>query len=217
MAIDSPTIPPQVTGLHLLRLGYWKHHARNRRLARLANAIGTYDLAWLAEYAPRVADWLASRQLNHPPRVAVVAHTVDHVVALAEHLRDWTVITDGDTANEPMLRRLQNRPRSWNLLGCLVTTTSGFDQVEIGGLDVIVFAGGGAFLPPLPRHKLICPAGDPRRLLVVDADDHHQPQLCRWSRSRRIAYLDAGWCPVGADAQRVRVDAFFRRRPRNKR
>ena len=94
-----------------------------------------------------------------------------------------------------------------------IATTAAMDKIDYNAIDALVWAGGGAFPPPLPRDRLICRAGDEHRLLVVDFSDRHHPQLRRWSRQRRQAYQAAGWWAPGIDPITARIEHFLATRP----
>jgi hypothetical protein len=100
--------------------------------------------------------------------------------------------------------------------GRIIATITGLSRrgaLGISAVDVLIWAGGGSHLPPLPANSLVCRHECARALLLVDFNDRHHPQLRRWSRCRREAYADVGWFAPGADPLQTRVDQFLAKRP----
>ena len=97
----------------------------------------------------------------------------------------------------------------------MIATVAGLDDIDLAAVDAVVWAGAGQHLPPLPAERLICPAGQPHRLLLVDCDDRHHPQLRRWSRFRREQFESAGWFEFDFKNLVARVRRFLSQHPRS--
>ena len=87
---DAPVVPPDRAGLDLLRQGVWRHHARNRRLARLVGLLKAGRLEELANSYPAVATALVGRPVG---RVIVLTAVVEHAEALAGLIPDAALFT----------------------------------------------------------------------------------------------------------------------------
>lgn len=212
----GPHIPFDTGVLALKRQGIWTHPIRNRRIARLAEAIRKPDTCWLDQHAPAVGRAIQGEQCPH---VTVLVEGVEHALALAERLPGWPIATGpeviADGLDRQQRRQLIERHVEWSDSGHCIATTTGLATVNVAALDVIIWAGGGQHLPPLPKEMLACKAAMQQQpLLLVDFRDRHHPRLRRWSRQRMAAYAVAGWFPPGVDPLLARVDAFLAQRPR---
>jgi hypothetical protein len=151
--------------------------------------------------------------------VLVLVENVEHALALAPHLPGWPLLTGPHVCKEGLdahhLEALGRGKESWTVQpACAVVTTTAVQAVNLNDVDVLVRADGGVGLPPIPTAGLVVPneQGD-RPLLLVDLDDRHHPQLRKWSRTRKEAYLERGWLTPGVDPTRARVQRFLANRP----
>jgi hypothetical protein len=193
----------------------WHHHTRNRRIAKLARSLVAGDVATLAADFPSVAGVLPD---DHARRVIVLVDGVEHAVAIADRLPRWPIIA-GDP-NERYLADWQrcvltHRRGLWNTGANMIVTTAGADSLEISGdtTTVVIWASAGRHLPPLPPAWRVVPAGEARRLLIVDIDDRGHSMLAEWTRRRKKAYGQAEWLPPGTDPLGARIERFLRSRP----
>ncbi len=207
---NSPRLPDDAQPPMVFRRGYCRHRPRNRRIAKLAIALAAGNPECSAMLAP-------GAELRNVPRsdcrVAVLVDTIDHAIALAEHLPDWPIWTasnlDNIFLNEQQRQLLRRRSCQWarpNI--CIVP---GWIP-NADHFDVFIWAGGGRVSPLVSQRPPICPVGQPRQLLVIDVDDRHHPLLRRWSRSRLKAYQQINWFAPGISMRDGRIDRFLRER-----
>ena len=168
---------------------------RNRRIARIATEFSRRDITWLRQHMPEAA----AADSTAPCRVLVLVEGVEHALALASLLPGWpmiigdNVIEDGLDSNQ--IRLLAERRQLPSMSGSMIATMAGLSRpgaVDLNSIDVLAWAGAGKHLPPVPAQQMVCRPEKNRGLLLVDFNDRHHPQLRRWSRCRREAYLDAG-------------------------
>jgi hypothetical protein len=197
------------------RRGLWRQPLRNRRLARLAQALTAEDGAVRATLPPALATALADVAT---PSVLVLVENVEHGLILARQLA-WPLLADPDVwrsglsqADQAVLqsgeRYGQPRPR------CAVVTAVVFAALSWTDVDVVVRADGGVGLPPGASGDLVCWSSPPvRPLLLVDCFDRHDPLWRRWSRQRQQAYRAHGWLAPKEDPLQARLQAFRDARP----
>jgi hypothetical protein len=212
----GPRLSPGASLLALKRHGVWLDPVRNRRIARIARTFSCQNIGWLRAQ-------MQETEAENPAaacRVVVLVDAVDHAIALADLLPGWppivgdAVVLDG--LNGDQRRLLAGRRAMSGTSGSVITTTAEISRhgaLNPNAFDVVVWAGAGAHLPPLPADRLISLPEQARGLLVVDFADRHHPQLRRWSRFRREAYVDAGWVAPGANPMLARIDRFLAQRP----
>lgn len=211
----GPELPATVDDGALARKGIWRSPVRNRRIARVAIALQKQEHGWLTEQAPEVA-----RGLEHGSgqRVVVLVDTVEHALALAPAMPGWPILTAaevyGHGLDRAQRRLLAERRSTWSTGRFVIVTSEGMATLEPGSLDVILWAGGGCHLPPIPEPQLVAKTGQVTPLLVVDLNDRQHPALRRWTRWRREAYTAAGWFPVGMDRLLAKVRLFLAQTPR---
>jgi hypothetical protein len=213
----GPRLPLGVSVLELKRLGIWQHPVRNRRIARIAAEFSRRDTAWLRHRVPEVA---VVASMTTACRVVVLVEGVDHALALANLLPDWPVIVgDGvcEAGFDHYQRQLFAQRRAMPNTSCpVIATLAGLalhGALDFNSVDVLIWAGAGKHLSPLPADRMICRPEQARALLLVDFADRHHPQLRRWTRYRREEYQDAGWIAPGTDPVKARIDRFLARRP----
>ncbi|MFC1596743.1 hypothetical protein ACFL5Q_02245 [Planctomycetota bacterium] len=215
--VHAPALPEDTGLLTLKRRGIWKQHQRNRQIARLAKAIASNDQSFLAEKHSSVARALNGKEA---PRVMVLVEGADHALSLAAHLPRWPLLTGPEVITDGLSpehrRRLDQQRRKWLVGPPFIVTASGLEGVDFTKVDVILWGGGGGYLPPLPRDQLISPAGEDHRLLIVDIVDRHSPRLYRWCQRRRRAYSEIGWWPAGRNPLVARIQHFLATRPRRR-
>ena len=97
----------------------------------------------------------------------------------------------------------------------MIATNEGAKQIDVSssGLVVVIWASAGRHLPPLPPAWQVVPAGQARRLLIIDVDDRGHSLLASWTRRRRKAYEQVEWLPPGTDRLVARSKRFLKRRP----
>ena len=207
--VQTPKVAVDADPLELRRRGYWQHPTRNRRLANLAQAVFERDCMLLRPY-PDVARWLRSATVP-PSCIAVLVDTVEHAVALAEQLPGWPIAA----GEHPCLhglparkRRLLAERRAMWFGQHQIVTSSAAQELRILP-DVIVWAGGGPQCPALPDHWLQRRTGDNSQVLLVDCVDRHHRQLARWSRRRKLSYINADRFDVGITPATGRVIRFL--------
>jgi hypothetical protein len=211
----GPQLPVTLDDRTLARKGIWRSPVRNRRIARVAVALQKQDYRWLTEQAPEVA-----RGLEHGSgqRIAVLVDTIEHALALAPALPEWPIITAADVyqhgLDRAQRRLLAERRPTWSTGRFGIVTAEALATLESGILDVILWAGGGRHLPPIPESQLVGKTGQVTPLLVVDLNDRQHPALRRWTRWRREAYTAAGWYPVGMAPILAKVKRFLAQPPR---
>lgn len=219
LELSSPVVVPwkyQGGGIangakpHEVILRLWRDHQRNRTIAKVARLIITGT------------DASVSDRLGSPPQlsdqVILLAGSVEQAARVGTLLADWPIRTA-----EAHLNELSGRPRRslargrtrWAAGRHWITTPQAADDIELPfdrGLTVVVWAGAGPGLPPLPAQWLTVPARSGRKLLIVDIEDRHHPTLRRWSRSRQRAYREAEWLRPGESIVNHRVESFLKRR-----
>ena len=151
-------------------------------------------------------------------RVLILVEGVEHALNLANFLPSWPVIV-GDGViqyglDSNQLRLLAERQAMRVTTGRVIATLAGLERpgaLDLNTVDVLVWAGAGKHIPPLPAKMLISSQAQARGLLLVDFQDRHHPKLRRWSRLRREACLDAGWIGPGSDPVQARIGRFLAR------
>ncbi len=98
--------------------------------------------------------------------------------------------------------------------GGVIATPGGLADVPLAEADVLVRAGGGVGLPPVPGWQLVQANAEDRPLLLVDVDDRHHARLRLEARKRKQAYAARGWYDVGVEPSEARVEAFLADRTR---
>lgn len=211
---EGAELPASLEGLPLKRRSLWHHALRNRKVARVADALYRGDAATVREMLGGGAT------PDAPCGVVVVTEGVEHALALAPLLPDWPLGAGGHVheggLSPAQLARLHRPPDPFGTgPRRAILTSACLADADLAGVDVLVRADGGVGLPPLDERKLVEPdAGPERPLLLVDFQDRHHPRLRRRSRLRREAYAERGWLAPGADPERARVERFLASRPR---
>jgi hypothetical protein len=209
----GPRLSAELDSLGLKRSGLWRHELRNRRIARLAEAVIKDDQrsAGLSPTIAAAVRCLAGRD------VIIVVESVEHALALAKYLHNWPVRVAQDglmLEGLPLeqIERLRQR-RSW--VQCAqragsIATVAGLTPEMVAGADILIRADGGLGRLALPANALTVPWEDRRPLLLVDFLDRHYPQLRLWSRQRAAAYEWQGWHRAGTDPEHEAVMSFLR-------
>jgi hypothetical protein len=186
--------------------GIYQHHVRNRRVARLAQAIAAKDAAQAAGLCPGVGDYLPAGKIN----VGVLVDDVGHGLTLAGKL-GWPLVAAKEVNLTGLSEEDQARiAKSRSGKKPVVVTADGLARA--GHFDVIIRADGGVGLPNMPEESLCCRHGVDRKLVIIDFMDRHHPMLRQRSRRRRNAYLAAGWHVVGIE-KATPMDEFMAGRP----
>ncbi len=215
---DAPRVAQGIAKSALIATGVHSHPTRNRRLADLAQALVGHDDRKVRRLLADGEQALAHLPADRPARVGVVVESLEHAINLAELLPAWPLAAAGDANLDGLptedQRLFAERRGMWNLGTNFVATTAVLPDMALSSLDVIIWAGGGQYGPPLGAEQLICAAGEDRRLLLVDCDDRHHPLLRRWSRRRFGEYLDRDWFGVGIEPSIGRTQWFLKQRPK---
>lgn len=214
----GPALAADAEAGELMRSGVWRHPVRNRRIARLAAVLQGTECSGNDRHLAAVVEAV---QHVAAPRIVLLVDAVDHALALADRLPEWQLVMAADIATEGLSRRYRDllAERRWggDSGTPLIATTRGIITSTVAIPDVVIWAGAGRHVPPLPPHWLIAPNSVDRELLLIDFADYHDPRLDKWSRARRRAYAEAGWLAPGVDALLARIDRFLdrhQRRPR---
>ena len=164
----------------------WHDRVRNRRLARVARAVAAGDSATLGADFPAVA---AAIDDSGAKSVLVLAEELDQAEAIAALLKGWPLVSglDGHDAPPPTPKRPRRRHRAGR--------PQARRRLVRRRRARRPRPGAAAPAPRLARRR----DPDPRPLLLIDAEDSGRPLPALWSRSRRRAYLDAGWARAGCD------------------
>jgi hypothetical protein len=188
--------------LTVKRSAIWRHHARNRFVARLAERAGDEATA-----DPNATEKAAAAKRN----VIVLVEAVEHAIALARFLPGWQVLTGPEIWREglPGQRSTHTGGPGIPLPPSSVVTFAALAGNDLRNVDVLVRADGGSGIPPVGADALVQPACEGvRPLELVDVVDRH-PALRRLVRKRRRAYTARGWHADGVDAEAERVRAFL--------
>ena len=187
MRFSNPSFDRSCASGDVHRRGVVFHGLRNRRLARLANALRTDNRAVLASFRG-----LAAMGAKTALRTLVVASNLEHAIALAGRLDGWPIWADepvhiaGLTSSQ---RRIFEQRRGMIFVyDRVIATLARLPSIDMSLFDAVVWAAGGCGLPPLRSQQLLCPAGSPCPLLIVDCRDDHDSRLRRQSAARRAAY-----------------------------
>jgi hypothetical protein len=209
----GPRLSPELDVLGLKRYGLWRHVLRNRRIARLAEAVVKDDQrpAGLSPTLAAAVGCLTARD------VIIVVENVEHALALAQYLPNWRVrvAQDGLTVEglpPEQIKRLQQR-RSWAQCAQpsgTIVTVSALEPELVASADILIRADGGLGKLALPANALTVPCDDRWPLLLVDFLDRHDPRLRLRSRQRAAAYEKEGWHRAGMDPEHEAVIAFLR-------
>jgi hypothetical protein len=212
----GPRIASDADSFTLSRNGIWRHPVRNRRVADLATALQRDDKPRINHHLP---DFSPSTPLSAQTggRIAIVAGGIEQALALAKRLPDWPVVTDRyyydvGLKDEQCLSLLYGRNPKLRTRANVIVTSAGLKRC--GHVDAVIRADGGKGLPEIPHKISTVPATrQPPHLLLIDVADKHHPQLRKWTRYRREAYIAAGWNVVGAQRQTA-LDQFLSARPK---
>lgn len=213
LRVDGPLVHDHLTGYGLYRQGIERHPLRNRRIANLAKALVA-------------GDHLRAHQLcsSIPPSgesgsnaTAVLVNGVAHGLELAECLPGWSLLPNEPVSptgltNEQNKRLVASRSVPMNLRQVIVTMPA-LNQINLLDFDSVIWAAGASGLPDVPREQLVCPAWGQRPLTWIDVRDGQHGELRRHSRLRDMAYLAAGWFPIGQDPIVGRIKRFLAQRP----
>jgi hypothetical protein len=211
----GPPHSSQLGIVGLKRQGLWRHAVRNRRIAKIAEAIHRADPAALPRTTPDLAQALCGKEHIG---VVVLVETVEHALSLSPRLRDWPIAAGEVVASGLERKQLQiDRDSEARGLHAIATAAGLADlnpgAIDPGAIDVVIWAGGGRSLPPLrPAILRRCETDEPG-LLVIDCDDRHHPALRRWTRARKAAYEEAGWFAPDCHPLLGRIDRFLNMRP----
>jgi hypothetical protein len=226
LSIAAPVISADLETVDLYRAGYVNHPVRNRRLARLARALANRDEQHLRRHR-HIVRWLAD-QPDRPLYVTVLVQSVEHAIALARDLPGWSIVagaephgpvdTSGLRAWQRRLldeRRLLAEPRiAWGSDTSRQIVTAAAAPRRLTSADVVIWAGGGRGMAPIPPSWLRRPAGMSHRLLIVDCIDRHHARLAAWSQERHLQYVEAEMYDVGVDPFLGRMIWFLFTAPR---
>lgn len=204
----------------LFRRGFWQHPSRNRIIARLARELRDGNHAPLARYR-EIARWIHDHP-QRPSRITVLVDNVEHAISLGEQLPNWPIIAgENNSASlnthglaERKRRLLHERRSMWITGEQQIVTLPAAPSLRLASTDVIVWAGGGAHRPNIPRSWLLHPAGTNHKLLIVDVMDRHHTLLSTWSHRRHEQYIAAEQFDVGVSAELGRVAWFSCQPPR---
>jgi hypothetical protein len=212
----GPPIASDADAHALNRNGIWHHPVRNRRIADLATALQRDDEPRIRHHLP---DFSPSTPLPHQSggRIAIVAGGIEHALALSKRLPDWPIVTDRyyrdvGLTDEQCLTLLYGQNPKLRTRADVIVTPAGLKRC--GSVDTLIRADGGTGLPELPHKIATVPATRrPPGLLLIDMADRHHPQLRKWTRYRREAYVAAGWNVAGTQRQTA-LDQFLATRPK---
>jgi hypothetical protein len=120
-----------------------------------------------------------------------------------------------DGMPEALRRTWQRTPRcALDPFAQAIITTGSQPHPDLGEVDVMVRADGGAGLPPIDLPACLdVPAERAERLVIVDMIDSHHPFLRRCSRNRRETYEEHRWDRAGEDPEQAAVRRFMASRP----
>jgi hypothetical protein len=209
----DPSIPADADLQTLKRSGIWRHPVRNRRLARLAEALSAGEPV----HDRRSPGQEGGPEVPGPRRVAIVVENVEHAIVLAKRLPGWAVVTSDDV----FLARLSRDDRQ--LLAYRradagrqdkVIATMAAEAIRPTELDVLIRADGGVGLPSFPEGALLVDGSSDAALDLVDFNDRHHPGLRKRSQRRREAYRRRGWYPPGTDPLTARFEDWLEGLPR---
>ena len=102
MRVDAPRVPSRMRNTDLQQDGYWHHHARNRRIAHLINALANGDRSTIASLAPGAELHIAAHPMQ---RILVAVDALEHAIALAELIPDYSIMAGLD----PLLDKFSAR------------------------------------------------------------------------------------------------------------
>jgi hypothetical protein len=209
-SLRGSTRPGQANDYRLKRDGYARHPVRNRRLACLANALVRGDASAINRLCPALGRALGSFDNL---QVVLVTETVDHALTLAERLPGWWLMMDSNVVADGLSAagalRIGQRLMTGPSCRPLLATAAALKWIDLATVDVLLWAGGGPTIPPLPAHRMAVPEGQDRRLIIVDVVDNHHPRLARWSRQRRRDYEATGWHAPGVNPIEAAVRRFY--------
>ncbi len=207
---NGPVVREQATAYEAYQAGILSHPVRNRRIARLAEALVGNNPDTIRRICRRACT-------GQPCRTLIIVRDVDHAIVLRRRLPQWRLIT-ARAVNVVGLSR-QDRvvlDRGRSMLadnGRAIATLAGLPRVDLLDFDVVLWAAGGCDLPAFRPTQLMCPATTPRPLLWVDFHDGQHRELRIASGLRRLAYDARGWWPAGRMPIVARIQHFLARRP----
>ena len=176
----------------------WHHPVRNRRIAEIAQALARGDYDKLDRRSPGLGR--AARQ-REDGSIGILVESVEHALALRRHLPGWRVlagegaITEGLSPSDVGRVATLSAVRRLATYNAIVTAAA---MPEAACFDIIIRADAGVDLPALGGpHLLGHPNVEEDELLLVDFDDRHHPLARKWTRSRKAAYVAAGWYIAG--------------------
>jgi hypothetical protein len=217
--IGGPPIPEYSHPSAIKRNAIWLHPVRNRRIAQLARALSAGD----ANSAIRLVPALVKDPIvQAPARAIILTENVEHALVLAEQLPAWPVLTAEEVSTAGLSARqrqvLQHRTQTQNAPAGLIATAAGLSPLGhplwhfAATWNVVLRADGGTGLPPLASWQAIDYLST-ARLLVIDCDDRHHPELQQRTRRRQRAYSQDGWILAGMATTHPELAQFLASRP----
>jgi hypothetical protein len=192
----GPHLPKAAPIHELLKGGVWHHPVRNRRIARLAEAIAVGDFAALESFTNNRLTVELLQGHSTATRIGILCGPVEQALELCRLLPGWRLVTGkpvrtgGLSPDQLELLRYARRQPSRPNKG-FVVTEAGLSRIR--RCDVIIRADAGVAEIPTDWAKSTRGSFPPRAALVIDFLDHHHAQLRRRTQRRRRAYLNAGW------------------------
>jgi hypothetical protein len=192
--VGGPVPAPSDSPLRVKELAVWHNPVANRRASCLARALAAGDSGVLRERFPDLAARLGERR---PQRVLALVEGEAHAEALSTLLPDWLVFAGVEPIGP-------NRP----IAAGAITTVTGVGRLSGDNFDVMLRLDAGVGLPPVPARWLDTTRHEQTPLLLIDFNHRVHPLLRKWGRSRRHAYLAAGWDEAGTDPDRTALERF---------
>ncbi len=186
----------------LKRTGIWQHPVRNRILANLAKAVSS-DRAKLNADFPDIALALENRS---DLCALVLVENLEHAFALRKSLKGWPVLCGPDPDMNGIESSNIRDPFAFGATCPAIATFAALEDIQLSEFDCLIRADGGPGVPELDLSFFEAPQKVRQRLLLVDFEDRHHPQLSKWSRRRQKTYAERGWLKFGED----RVAATWR-------
>ena len=197
-AVFSPIIGGQpledfASTFALKQKGIWHNHLRNRRIAKLANAISQYDVSVLQRDFRNVYQQLNPQRYSP---LGIVVENVEHGLQLAGLLPDWQLIADYDVNADGLSLTQRKALLRGQACACWMGESRILTDLALESLqeyNVIIRADGGTGLLCDDSGHYKYAFANYSGSLLIDFIDQQHPLLQKRTRQRQQAYRAAGW------------------------
>jgi hypothetical protein len=206
----GPRLPARLDTLRLKRKGLWQHPVRNRRVARLAQALRKGPRTKWSAFVPEEALGLLPARAS---KVCILVENLEHALALGEQLPGWPLLVGANMTTWGLTKAQQAhlKRRLWvrrDQPPRTIATVAALPTFLAGEYDVVIRADGLPGVPETLVSSLISREKKDQPLVLIDFNDHHHPTLRRCSQKRAKCYTEHGW-DIGWNPQHAAALPFL--------